>query len=668
MKLQLSAPWAAQALPRMAQWCTEYFQHHGAWAPAVRLLRVMTMQRKAWLLFAVFSIPLTVLTVSTAHHSWEHLKALALTRQGLQFSDIAQRLGPALYSASTQNTGTPPPKPTGATAPSIEELQAQLAQQYAAMPQLHVYAQAAMKNYLHAQAQSRAAASATPAERALILQNQIRALLTLREEITNASGIWREADHGAAALVELSQETLSVLGRGVTAVRRTEAQLIQIAAEQPVIADKVHEQQLVLAKQLAHVEAALSRLSILMSQNPQLGLAAPGEKTLAATRQWLGTVEQSLLSREVLADPVILAAQSGAVLAATRELRTTTIKMMDEYLTQRQKEALDTAYFMLAVMAGLLSLAIYFLLAFLKVMSGGISMLTGEMNKLAQGDLSSRPEARGDDEIAVMTTTLGASLMRLSDLLASMRLGVASVTHASTEIAHGNTNLSQRTDRAATSVASILEVVTHFSKELDECGQQVVEANRAVDALRLEGVRSKKHMGKLQQTMQALLGKSREIGEIVGLIDGIAYRTNILALNASVEAAKAGESGRGFAVVAQEVRSLALRSADSAKRISDIVVRSTDDIEQGNALAELAGQSLEGSNAYVVDIHTAMDRIVSLTRSGQNSAEHITTELRTLNDSTSENRNLVNQLAQAADAMRRQGERLTRKVDAFRLK
>jgi methyl-accepting chemotaxis protein I, serine sensor receptor len=668
MKLQLSAPWAAQALPRMAQWCAEYFQHHGVWAPAVRVLRVMTMQRKAWLLFAVFSIPLTVLTVNTAHHSWAHLQALALTRKGLEFSDTAQKLGPALYTASIQKPGANNPKPTDANAPSIEELQIQLAKQYSAMPQVHVYAQAAMKNYLHSEAQSRATATATPAERAVALQNQVTALLTLREEITHASGLWRESDHGAAALVELSQDTLSVLGRGVTGVRRTEAQLIQVAAEQPVVVDKVHEQQMLLAKQLAQVEAAVSRLSILMSQNPELGLAATGEKTLSVTRQWLGTVEQSLLSREVLADPVVLAAQSGAVLAATRELRTTTIKMLGEHLTQRRNEALDRAYFMLAVMAGLLSLAIYFLLAFLKVMSGGISMLTGEMIKLSQGDLSSRPEARGDDEIAVMTTTLGTSLMRLSDLLASMRLGVASVTHASTEIAHGNSNLSQRTDRAAVSVASILEVVTHFTKELDECGLQVVEATRAVDALRLEGVRSKKHMGKLQQTMQALLGKSREIGEIVGLIDGIAYRTNILALNASVEAAKAGESGRGFAVVAQEVRSLALRSADSAKRISDIVVRSTDDIEQGNALAELAGQSLEGSNAYVVDIHTAMDRIVSLTRSGQNSAEHITSELRTLNDSTSENRNLVNQLAQAADGMRRQGERLTRKVDAFRLK
>ncbi|XVJ69417.1 MAG: hypothetical protein HEQ39_07015 [Rhizobacter sp.] len=668
MKLQLSAPWAAQALPRLAQWCGEFFQHHGLWAPAVRLLRVMTMQRKAWLLFAVFSIPLTVLTVNTFHHAWSHLQALALTRQGLQFSDTAQKLGPALDAASIQKAGADAPKTAGTNTPSIDELQSQLTRQYAAIPQVHSDTQIAMQTYLQAQAKSLAAASAAPAERAVALQNQITALLTLREQVTNASGLWREADQAAAALVELSQETLSMLGRGITAVRRIEAGLVPLAAQQAVQTDKVHEQQMMLAKQLAAVEAALSRLSILMSQNPELGLGAAGDKTLAATRKWLGTVEQSLLSRDVVADTATLQAESGAALSATRELRTQTIQLLDQHLSQGQQEALHRVYMMAAVMASLLSLAIYFLLAFLNVMSGGINMLTGEMIKLSQGDLSSRPEARGDDEIAVMTTTLGTSLMRLSDLLASMRLGVASVTHASTEIAHGNSNLSQRTDRAASSVASILEVVTHFTKELDECGQQVVEANRAVDALRLEGVRSKKHMGKLQQTMQALLGKSREISEIVGLIDGIAYRTNILALNASVEAAKAGESGRGFAVVAQEVRSLALRSADSAKRISDIVVRSTDDIEQGNALAELAGQSLEGSNTHVLDIHTAMDRIVSLTRSGQNSAEHITSELRILNDSTSENRNLVSQLAEAADGMRRQGERLTRKVDAFRLK
>lgn len=665
MKLQLSAPWATQTLTRLVQWFAEFFQHHGVWAPGVRMLRVMTMQRKAALLCVVFLLPLVLLMGYLAHHSWLHLQSLSLAQQGLQFSDVAQKLGPALYEASLEQASGGQSGAQTPNAPSMESLQTQLLERYAAMPQVHAGTQVAMKNYLQAQAQLR---QADPAQRPQALQNQISALLTLRQSVTHASGLGQEADPQAAALVELSQDTLSVLGRSTAGARSVTGQLLKVAAEQPVMADKVHEQQMVLARQVALVENSLSRMGLLLARHPELGLGAAGDKTLTATRQWLGDVEQSLLSREVVADAPALSAKVKAVLLATRDMRAASIDLLHQRLQQQEQQAHQTAYFLLATMAALLALAVYFLIAFLKVMAGGVSMLTSEMEKLAQGDLSSRPEARGDDEIATITTTLGTSLTRLSDLLAAMRLGVASVTHASTEIAHGNTNLAERTERAASSVASILEVVTHFSKELDECGQQVVAANQAVDALRLEGVRSQKHMSKLRQNMQALLGKSREISEIVGLIDGIAYRTNILALNASVEAAKAGESGRGFAVVAQEVRSLALRSADSAKRISDIVMRSTDDIEQGNALAELAGQSLEGSTAHVLNIHTAMDRIVSLTRSGQNSAEHITTELRTLNDSTSDNRSLVGQLAQAADAMRRQGERLTRKVDAFRLK
>ena len=665
MKLQLSAPWATQALPRLAQWFAEFFQHHGVWAPGVRMLRVMTMQRKAALLCLVFFLPLMLLTGFVIHHSWQHLQALALAQHGLSFADAAQKLGPALYEAAVQKESSGETDSPAKNSPPIESLQTELAEIYAAMPTIHASTQVAMKNYIQAESQVR---QASKAQRSQALKNQVSALLALRQAVTHASGLGQEADPNTAALVELSQETLSVLGRNTAAARVVTEQLIKVSTEQPLMADKVHDQQMVLVRHVALVENSLARMSLLLARYPELGLGATGDKTLAATRQWLSSVEQSLLSREVLADAQALSMQVKAALAATREMRSASIDLLHQQLVKQQQLAHHTAYWLLAFMLALLALAAYFLIAFLKVMAGGISMLTGEMEKMAQGDLSSRPEARGDDEIATITTTLGSSLMRLSDLLAAMRLGVASVTHASTEIAHGNTNLAQRTERAATSVSSILEVVTHFSKELDECGQQVVAANQAVDALRLEGVRSKKHMGKLRQNMQDLLGKSREISEIVGLIDGIAYRTNILALNASVEAAKAGEAGRGFAVVAQEVRSLALRSADSAKRINDIVVRSTDDIEQGNALAELAGQSLEGSNAHVVDIHAAMDRIVSLTRSGQNSAEHITAELRTLNDSTSDNRALVGQLAEAADAMRRQGERLTRKVDAFRLK
>jgi methyl-accepting chemotaxis protein len=167
--------------------------------------------------------------------------------------------------------------------------------------------------------------------------------------------------------------------------------------------------------------------------------------------------------------------------------------------------------------------------------------------------------------------------------------------------------------------------------------------------------------------MSALRGKSREIGEIVTLIDTIAFRTNVLALNASVEASKAGEAGRGFAVVAQEVRSLALRGADSARRIAEIVSRSTEDIETSGALADEAGKSMAEADARVDQIHMAMDDVAALTRSGEKDSAEILAQLTSIQGGTDQSLRLVEQLATASGALRQQSERLTHKVAQFRL-
>jgi methyl-accepting chemotaxis protein len=167
--------------------------------------------------------------------------------------------------------------------------------------------------------------------------------------------------------------------------------------------------------------------------------------------------------------------------------------------------------------------------------------------------------------------------------------------------------------------------------------------------------------------MTALRAKSREIGEIVTLIDAIAFRTNILALNASVEAGKAGELGRGFAVVAQEVRTLALRGSESARRIGDIVMRSTDDIELSGALAEETGLALAKADEHVDRIRVAVDDVAVLTRSGEKESGEILRQLTHIHDGTSKSLVLVEQLANASTALRAQGERLAHKVGQFRL-
>ena len=162
-------------------------------------------------------------------------------------------------------------------------------------------------------------------------------------------------------------------------------------------------------------------------------------------------------------------------------------------------------------------------------------------------------------------------------------------------------------------------------------------------------------------------GTTYKIGEIVNMIDTIAFRTNILALNAQVEASKAGDAGRGFAVVAQEVRALANRSATSARRVGEIVNRSTMDIEQGHVLADETSRAMVQADGHVDAIHAAMTNVATLTQQGDRESAAILDEIKVLKDSTAQNLGLVDQLAVASDALRGQGERLSHKVGLFKL-
>jgi methyl-accepting chemotaxis protein len=304
---------------------------------------------------------------------------------------------------------------------------------------------------------------------------------------------------------------------------------------------------------------------------------------------------------------------------------------------------------------------------FFLVMRGGLKQLNHQMTLMAQGDLSPRPAPVGGDEVAAVMRAMSTSLVRLSDLLASVRLGASSVNQATQQVATGNTELTNRNRDTAGNVSAVVDGVTRYAQQLQDCGRQVESVVHNVQGLRLESVRNRQQMQRLRERMTTLRSKSREIGEIVTLIDAIAFRTNILALNASVEASKAGESGRGFAVVAQEVRTLALRGAESARRIGDIVARSTEDIELSGDLAEATGVALAAADERIDSIHLAMDDVAALTRSGEQESGEILHQLTGIRDATTQSLHLVEQLATASMALRTQGERLALKIGQFRL-
>lgn len=340
---------------------------------------------------------------------------------------------------------------------------------------------------------------------------------------------------------------------------------------------------------------------------------------------------------------------------------------LGEEMSQRDAESMHRLWAHSAALGGLLLLVFY--------MAGSLQYAT--MRRLAtmqtmvaameHADFSSRLRVDGHDEVADMLASMNLSFDRLTELIRVVQSGASAVQFATEQLASGNTDLSDRNQRTIGGLQDVVASVARYATQLQACGAEVERMAETIQKLRMDSANSRKQMARLQERMDELRNHSQDISQIVGLIDAIAFRTNVLALNASIEASKAGEAGRGFAVVAQEVRSLAMRSADSSRKIADIVRRSTEDIDLGAAMAEEAGRVIMGSEGYIDEVHQAIAGVAQLTREGEDESKAILSEIKTLSEVTERNTDLVNQLANASRALHSQGSTLTEKVNQFQV-
>ncbi len=398
-----------------------------------------------------------------------------------------------------------------------------------------------------------------------------------------------------------------------------------------------------------------ARLDALRAQTELLRLVVDGGDLSGSTRamyQMLGLYRQL---QELLTVP--MAAQPRLALLN---------KLLDTVRAQqaqasRRWNKLAVAWSMTLVLGG------YLILSAFRVLKGGLTQVTACVQRIKGGDLSQAPHALGRDELGRIIDDLGLASQKMADLLASAGLGVQAVSHASQQVAAGNSDLAVRNRASTDKVASVVEGVGHCTRQLEACRAEVQQVVNSIDALMRESARSRHQMGKLVENMRVLNGRSNEIGDIVSLMDGIAFRTNVLALNASVEANKAGELGKGFAVVAHEVRSLALKAAQSAQRIGGVVHASMEDIGLSTALAQEADTQLGRMDAHVDLIKQASAHVATMTRESEAESENILEELRHIKGGMDQNLALVNQLKAASGALSMQSERLQIKLAQFKL-
>lgn len=325
----------------------------------------------------------------------------------------------------------------------------------------------------------------------------------------------------------------------------------------------------------------------------------------------------------------------------------------------------EDAIWRVAVTLAIVAFGAYLLTCMYMVMSGGLRFLCRQVDELSRGNLAIRPTGHGGDEIGQALNALARAAQHMSGLFEAVTHGVSAVSHASREVAVGNSGLSGRTGEIRDAIDGVAERARVVNAAMDRCGEAVDRGSEHVRDMRIEAQRSRKAMAGLHERMSALQGKSREIAQVVALVESVAYQTRLLALNASVEAARAGTAGKGFAVVAQEVSALALRSDAAAKRIHAIVSASIGDIEESGAMTSRVMEAMAHTEHQIDAVNAIVGEVVTLVREGLQQSREVMGISRSVAENVGGNSRLVDQLSDASAELRDQGDQLKRSIQHF---
>jgi len=287
-------------------------------------------------------------------------------------------------------------------------------------------------------------------------------------------------------------------------------------------------------------------------------------------------------------------------------------------------------------------------------------------HRVAAGDLSQSVRLRAGD-----TTSLMAALVdmqaNLAHVVSDVRRNSDSVATASAQIAQGNQDLSSRTEEQASALQQTAATMEELGTTVRHNADSARQASQLAQGASIVAEQGGDVVGKVVTTMQGITDSSRKIGDIIGVIDGIAFQTNILALNAAVEAARAGEQGRGFAVVASEVRSLAQRSAEAAKEIKSLIGRSVDQVEQGTVLVDEAGRTMGEIVDAIRRVSDIVGEIASASAEQSTGVGQVGEAVSQMDQATQQNAALVEESAAAAESLKTQARALVEAVAVFKL-
>lgn len=659
----------------------EYTRHHGFWTPGVKAMRNLSLRAKTLICLGMSLLVVAIPLQESVSHRWHAWQDIRHAEHGLEQVSALRAMGLAtglLHDALVlaHSGGLAPP-----LAPPLAPLMADEAARFAQLQQLIAEPHTAppIKRAMASVVDSRSALldrlkvqdkdprSTTSMDALAVYRDQLQ---TMRMVVNADASIAMDQDASVRELRLAISDKMAHIQTVLRDLQRMGAQLYQ-GPQSPEFVQRYLSTAISARLLLEQAKRHLEANGQLQSQ-PDSGSAA----ALASLRQFTQTAEQVALAAatstglpDASATTVVSAEayqrQAAAAVTHNRALLHSGLTQLEQHIADRHRAfthglARDAILLILT-----LGLSTYLTHCAYLVVNGGLQTLCKNLDALGQGKLDIRAHGWGRDEIGQALGSLGASAHQFSQLLEAVSRGVASVSYASKEVATGNQGLAGRTQDIRTAINHVGDKTRTLSTAMDECGEKVNLAAEHVRGMRADAERSQKAMSGLRENMRSLQSRSREIAQVVGLVETVAYQTKLLSLNASVEAARAGEAGRGFAIVAQEVRALASRSEEAARKIHTIVNSSINVIEDGTIMTARVSEAVEHTGTAILAVNQIISDVVRLTHAGVSESQEVLGIARHVETSAEGNARLVDQLSNASAALRSQGDSLKHSVRHF---
>ncbi|WP_168798495.1 methyl-accepting chemotaxis protein [Herbaspirillum sp. ST 5-3] len=398
----------------------------------------------------------------------------------------------------------------------------------------------------------------------------------------------------------------------------------------------------------------------------ELAKLAPGS-TAGAASEKLGKLRSALAASNTPESVAALkpdaAGADAALASAVSDIKT----QLSALVSDDNKAARTRSYILLGVVGMTLVLLAFVIHQMVIAVTRPLALAVEAAKRVAQGDLSHDIEVDRHNEIGVLQQALCDMNHALIAIVGDVRRASQEIARGTEEIANGNNDLSRRTEQQSASLEETTSSMAQLTVAVGHNADNSRQANELAQKASQVAVKGGEVVEQVVGTMGSINDSSRKIVEIIGVIEGIAFQTNILALNAAVEAARAGEQGRGFAVVASEVRNLAQRSAAAAKEIKDMIGSSVDKVNDGTRLVEQAGNTMREIVGAVKHVTEMMAEIQAESAEQKSGIEQVNQAMRQMDEMTQQNASLVEEATAAAETVREQTGKLAAAVGRFTL-